>query len=123
MHVLPAVVVYYSAVTYVYVCALLPQVHCAVLWTGEKVAVKVQRPGLKQVGKPCASSPRQQHMQAQASWRMVPCLTNSSTQALEHLSHQLKHLLHVLVPQLFDIDLKNLKLLAVQLDKQDEANR
>ena len=48
------------------------QVHRAVLWTGEEVVVKVQRPGLK---------------------------------------------------QLFDIDLNNLRILAEQLDKQDEENR
>jgi len=52
--------------------ASLGQVHRAVLFSGEEVVVKVQRPGLK---------------------------------------------------QLFDIDLKNLKLLAEQLDKGDESNR
>ncbi|KAF5837683.1 ABC1 family-domain-containing protein [Dunaliella salina] len=52
--------------------ASLGQVHTATLWSGEKVVVKVQRPGLR---------------------------------------------------KLFDIDLNNLRILAEQLDKQDEANR
>jgi len=52
--------------------ASLGQVHKATLWSGEKVVVKVQRPGLR---------------------------------------------------KLFDIDLNNLRILAEQLDKQDETNR